>query len=149
MNAKFEIAIVRAHDGQRQTIIDLLEAEKLPVSDLPASLDNFFIAQNNRQVVGAIGLEVFSDCGLLRSMVVRKEYRNQKVASLLVNALENFARASGITCMYLLTETAAQYFENKNYKIITRDEVPGELHASSEFSHVCPVSAIVMKKQIV
>ena len=81
-------------------------------------------------------------------MVVKKEYRNQKLASRLVNGLETFAKAAGITSMYLLTETAAQYFENKNYKIITRAEVPTPLLASSEFSHVCPVSAIVMKKEI-
>lgn len=149
MNVKSKVEIVRANDNQRQPVIDLLLEENLPVSDLPQSLMNFFVATDNGQLIGAIGLEFFGRYGLLRSMVVKKEYRNQKVASHLLSELEEFGRTCGLTCMYLLTETAGRYFENKNYKIIARGEVPAEVQASSEFSHVCPVSAIVMKKEII
>jgi amino-acid N-acetyltransferase len=93
-----------------------------------------------------IGLEQYEQYGLLRSMVVDKEYRNKNVASQLVRQLENYVTTIGITCLYLLTETAAQYFERQDYSKISRDEVPVALQASSEFSSVCPVSAIVMKK---
>ena len=148
MKVQSDIAIMPASDAMRQSVINLLEADKLPVSDLPPSLSNFLVALDGEEVVGAIGLEVFGDCGLLRSMVVKKEYRNRKLASSLVHQLEKFAKASGVSCIYLLTETAAQYFQNKNYKIISRDEVPAQLKASSEFSHVCPVSALVLKKEI-
>jgi amino-acid N-acetyltransferase len=48
----------------------------------------------------------------------------------------------------LLTETAPGYFETKGYQQITRADVPEEVQQSSEFSHVCPQSAIVMKKII-
>ena len=50
--------------------------------------------------------------------------------------------------MYMFTETAPQYFERKGYEKISRDSVPKSIHASSEFSSVCPVSAIVMKKSL-
>jgi amino-acid N-acetyltransferase len=81
-------------------------------------------------------------------MVVNKEYRDRNIASQLVERLEEYAVAVGIDVMYLLTETAPQYFERKSYQRITRDQVPKELQASSEFSHVCPDSAIVMKKAL-
>lgn len=149
MKGNSDVVIMRANDALRPSVISLLDAEKLPVSDLPASLTNFLVAMDKDKVVGAIGLELFGDYGLLRSMVVTKQYRNHKIASRLVSELENFAKASGITSIYLLTETAAQYFRNKNYKIVSRNEVPMELQASSEFSHVCPVSALVLKKQII
>lgn len=146
MNTTFQTTITKATESQRESIISLLQTEKLPVDDLPASLNNFLVAMDNNTVVGAIGLELYGDCGLLRSMVVAKDHRNKNIASQLVQRLEDYATTVGIECVYLLTETAPQYFERKGYQRITRDEVPKELQASSEFSHVCPVSAIVMKK---
>ena len=149
MDTVDQIKIIRAENDQRQAIITLLQSERLPIEDLPQSLNNFFVVLDDSKVIGAIGLEQYGHHGLLRSMVVDKEYRNRNIASQLVLELEKYALGSGIDCMYLLTETAPLYFERKGYKKITREEVPGLLKASSEFSHVCPVSALVMKKQLV
>jgi amino-acid N-acetyltransferase len=146
MNTTFQTTIAKATNGERESIINLLQAEELPVDDLPASLDNFFVATDSDKVIGAIGLELYGNCGLLRSMVVSEEHRNKSIASKLVQQLEEYAARIGINCIYLLTETAAKFFERKGYHRITREKVPKELEASSEFSHVCPVSAIVMKK---
>lgn len=143
-----EINIVKATSRQRQEVINLLAEEHLPTADLPAQLDNFFVAADNHKVIAAIGLETYADCGLLRSMVVNKAYRNRHIAASLVNAIEALAKDSGIACMYLLTETAAVYFEKKGYEKIDRNDVPEAIKVSSEFSSVCPVSATVMKKQL-
>jgi len=140
--------ITKATNEQRDLIISLLQLEKLPVEDLPDSLDHFFVVVKDEKVIGAIGLEQYGPYGLLRSMVVNKEYRNNRIASHLVKELETYAATLGIDCMYLLTETAPVYFERKGYKRIGRESVPAELQVSSEFSHVCPVSAIVMKKDL-
>lgn len=141
-----QTTITKANNGQRQSIVSLLQSEKLPVEDLPVSLDNFFVALVNNKIIGAIGLEPYDNCGLLRSMVVDKEHRNKNVASQLVQQLEEYAKAIGINGIYLLTETALAYFKRKGYEPISRDEAPKPIQASSEFSHVCPVSAVVMKK---
>jgi len=148
MNTTDQTKITKARNEQKQAIITLLQSEKLPIEDLPRSLDNFFVAVHNGKVIGAIGLEKYDHCGLLRSMVVNKEYRNKSTASQLVRELEGYAAELGIDCMYLLTETAPGYFERKGYQRIPREEVPQSLQMSSEFSHVCPVSAIVMKKPL-
>jgi len=141
-----QTTITKANNGQRQSIVSLLQSEKLPVEDLPVSLDNFFVALDDNKIIGAIGLEQYNNCGLLRSMVVDKEHRNKNVASQLVLQLEQYAITKGIDGMYLLTETAPEFFKRKGYAQISRDETPEPIQASSEFSHVCPVSAIVMKK---
>ena len=67
----------------------------------------------------------------------------------LVARLESEAKSSGIEALYLLTETADKYFAKKGYTAISREIVPVEIKSSSEFSHVCPVSAIVMKKELI
>lgn len=148
MHTITDISITKATQQRRQAIIDLLTEEHLPTADLPFSLDHFFVAAENDKVIAAIGLEQYADCGLLRSMVVHKAYRNQHIAAKLVKAVEELAKASGISCMYLLTETAALYFEKKGYQKISRSDAPETIRASSEFSSVCPVSATVMKKQL-
>ena len=138
--------IIRSKEDQRQSIISLLQAEKLPTGDLSGSLNNFFVALEGDAVIAAIGLEQYGNYGLLRSMVVNKEHRNKSIASSLVKELENESIALGIDSIYLLTETAPLYFERKGYKTVTRDETPEAIKASSEFKNVCPASAIVMKK---
>lgn len=140
--------ITKAKETNRIAIVNLLKSNNLPMEDLPAVLDFFYVAVEEDQLVGLIGMELYSSYALLRSMVVSEACRNKNIASQLVQQLENDAIAIGIECIYLLTETARQYFERKGYKKIEREEVPLALQQSSEFSHVCPRSAIVMKKSL-
>ncbi|WP_419700484.1 arsenic resistance N-acetyltransferase ArsN2 [Mucilaginibacter sp. NFX135] len=130
----------------RQEIIALLESQKLPVNDLPDNLDDFLVAIQNQKIVGVAGLEVYGNFGLLRSLAVHPEFRNSGIAQQLLQRITEESRSKGLVALYLLTETAADYFDRKGFLRITRDEVPPVVQQSSEFSHVCPVSAIVMKK---
>jgi amino-acid N-acetyltransferase len=127
-------------------IISLLIDEKLPVSDLPGTLENFLVACENDQVIGVAGLEIYGDYGLLRSLAVDPAFRSQGVAGKLLNEIEVLANSKSLDTIYLLTETAPDYFDRKGYIKMTREDVPAEVRQSSEFSYVCPQSAIVMKK---
>jgi amino-acid N-acetyltransferase len=128
--------------------MSLLESEGLPVKDLPGELHNFLVSINDARIIGVIGLERYENYGLLRSLVVDRNFRNKDVASALVGELESLADSLELDAIYLLTETAPNYFERKGYKRIERNEVPLPVQSSSEFSSTCPVSAIVMKKSI-
>jgi amino-acid N-acetyltransferase len=142
------IDINQANSKNREAIVSLLQSASLPVEDLPQELRNFFIATDNGHVIGAIGLETYERNGLLRSLVVKPEYRKMKVAADLINELEKLAKSLGLQNVYLLTETAQGYFSTKGYETIGRDEAPGSLKQSTEFSHVCPSSAVLMKKML-
>lgn len=132
----------------KDALIELLAAEKLPVADLPETLDNFIVAIQDGSVVGVAGVEVYGQYGLLRSLAVHPAHRSVGIAGKLLARLTNMSRLKGLSELYLLTETAPAYFERQHYAQITREEVPAEVQRSSEFSHVCPVSAIVMKKKL-
>jgi amino-acid N-acetyltransferase len=134
--------------NQRENIEAILLAEKLPVADLPAALDSFLVATENGQTIGVAGIELYGAYGLLRSLAVLPAYRSKGIAGKLIQQLEPQAKAAGLKALYLFTETAPEYFAAKGFEKITRDEVPEEIKQSSEFSHVCPVSAIAMKKSI-
>lgn len=140
--------ITEASPLQRDAVVALLQSQGLPTEDLPSTLQDFYVAVEDETVVGLIGMERYGPFGLLRSMVVHPGYRNRQIAERLVQWLEEKATASGIQQIYLLTETAEVYFGRKGYTTVHRDVVPAEVKASSEFSHVCPVSATVMEKHL-
>jgi len=135
-----------AESKDRDAIISLLQAEKLPVEDLSTDVANFFVAKEDGLVIGSIGMEIYERNALLRSLVVKARFRKMKVAAALINELEKEARDKGLENIYLLTETAQEYFSKRGYNTINRNEAPLSLQKSSEFSHVCPANAILMKK---
>ena len=139
--------ITEATPPMRAEMIALLQSQQLPVEDLPSQLSDFFVAQEDGKLIGLIGMEQYGEYGLLRSMVVHPDFRNQQIAAALVKTLEQRATAAGIKALYLLTETAAIYFSKKGFSTVQRETVPDAIKVSSEFSHVCPVSATVMAKQ--
>ena len=142
------IMVIDKAQPYKSQIIELLAAEKLPIADLPETLDNFIVAIANAEVIGVAGVEIYGNYGLLRSVAIRHDFRSQGIAAKLLRRVESLGSLKGLTEIYLLTETAAEYFERKAYQRVTRDEVPAAVQDSSEFSHVCPQSAIVMKKLI-
>jgi amino-acid N-acetyltransferase len=143
-----QFAICIAEPKNRNGIISLLQEEKLPADDLSVDLLNFFVAKDNGNLIGSIGLEIYDHNGLLRSLVVKASHRKMKVATALVNELEVSARKMGLKNIYLLTETAEGYFTKKGYVTITRREAPTSLEHSTQFSHVCPSSATLMVKRL-
>jgi amino-acid N-acetyltransferase len=143
-----QINISQLNSKYRPALISLLQSEGLPVEDLPIDLTNFIMATDNGLIVGAVGLEIYGQSGLIRSLVVKPEYRKMKLGRDLIGELEKNAKAVGIKTIYLLTETAQGYFPKIGFETISRDNAPPSIMQSSEFSHVCPTSAIFMKKEI-
>ena len=141
--------LITGANEHRESVIKLLDSAKLPAQDLPVSLDSFFVAIEHDEVIGAAGLEIYGNYGLLRSLVVLPGYQDQGIAGRLVAKVEDFAGQNNLKAVYLLTETAFGYFNRKGYEKIIREDVPVPVQASTEFSHVCPVSAIVMKKELI
>ena len=123
-------------------IAGLLTAAELPVEDLDAAmLDAFVVATDGGNLVGVAGLEVYGSNALLRSLAVDAEYRSRGLGAKLVDAIETEARARGVTAFYLLTTTAARFFERLGYSAHERAAVPDSIAATAEFSSLCPDTA--------
>ena len=110
-----DINIKPASLEHREAIISLLQSAGLPVEDLPNGLQNFYTAMDYGIVVGLIGLETYGRNGLLRSLVVRPDYRQMKIAAALVDEVERTGRDLRLADIYLLTETAKDYFTKKRW----------------------------------
>jgi len=133
----------------RDQIVALLAIEGLPFDDLPKRLDNFFVMLAEDGVIAVAGMEVYARNALLRSVVVKNNYRNQGIATQMVERVMEAARSKELARVFLLTETAKDYFLNKGFEIINRELVPPQVKQSSEFSTVCPSTATVMLKTLI
>ena len=150
MNAKaWFVNILKATAGDYDNVTALLSSQHLPVEDIDKTHSHFFVAKEEGAILAVIGLEVYGTLGLLRSMATDPAYRNKGLASMLELELINYAKKKGIQEVFLLTETAETYFSKKGFLKIRREEVPISIKNSPEFSHLCPSTAILMKKEIV
>jgi len=96
------------------SVIALLEAEGLPTSDLTeAHLEHFFFTGSDGAPSALVGLEIYGEAALLRSLVVSAAARTQGLGSALVLHAEEYAAAHQVRALYLLTTAAEPYFEHR------------------------------------
>ena len=138
-------AIRVAAPGDFAGVVRLLEAADLPTAGLDRSLPDFLVAEENGGVVGAVGLEVYGDCALLRSAVVDAGRRGAGLGIDLVESLLRRAETRGVREIYLLTTTAEHFFPRFGFARIPRGDVAPAVQASEEFRGACPDSAIAMR----
>ncbi|HEY3403207.1 MAG TPA: arsenic resistance N-acetyltransferase ArsN2 [Ohtaekwangia sp.] len=122
----------------------LLKNSGLPADDLNYKRDLLVGYYEGNDLVGTGALEIYGSYALLRSLSVKLGIRGKAVGSTIATYLLDEAKKRNLKGIYLLTETAHGFFLKKGFTDTTRDQVPQELMASSEFSHVCPKSAVVM-----
>jgi len=127
----------------------LLAAAQLPLDDLtPRHLEHFFACGSAQAPLGVGGVELFEADALLRSLAIDEHARGQGCGRALVAALERHAHERGARRVYLLTTTAARFFEGLGYRVIAREEAPARIRATPEYSELCPSSAAFMVKDL-
>jgi amino-acid N-acetyltransferase len=127
----------------------LLSASSLPIGDIAAQpLQYFFGCGSGPELEGVIGLELFGEVALLRSLAVLSSRRGTGVGSDLVAHAERHARDQGVQSLYLLTTTAEQFFLRRGYARIPREDAPAAIKDTKEFSGICPMSSTFMVKHL-
>jgi len=135
----------RARGEDLPIIEQLLREASLPVDGVRSNLEHFFVTEQEGVAVGVIGLEVYGDTGLLRSLAVRSSERRQGLGSFLYRSLLQEARQIGIHHLLLLTTTAEKYFAARGFRRIAREKISGEVTRSVEFTGACPSTAVCME----
>ena len=142
------ISIQKAGSKDFDKICQLLSEEKLPTEDLNPLLEHFFIAVEENEIAGVIGMDNYGNAGLLRSAIVTKAHRNNGIATALVNQLFDYARQQHVSTLYLISNTAEKYFGKRGFRKIARNEVPEAVLQSKEFNGLCPASAVIMTRKL-
>jgi amino-acid N-acetyltransferase len=143
------VVIERTDDADKPAIVALLKANDLPLDGLEAALRIFVVAREDGDVVGCAGVEPYGTAGLLRSVCVADSRRSTGLGRSLVAEVETLAASAGISELFLLTDTAADWFPRLGYVAAVRDDAPADMAASPEFVTACPVGAAVLRKRLV
>lgn len=130
-------------------LLKLLESCDLLVSDITLSKSLYFFGHHQHgKLVGAVGLEYLGTVALLRSLVVSVELRGSGLGRALVQFVESEARSMGVIDLFLLTETAEQFFTKLSYQLLSRENAPQVIKNTDQFSTLCPTTSSFMSKPL-
>ena len=131
------------------SVTALLESAGLPTEDLTAHhCEHFFYLGSPDAPSGLVGLELFGDVALLRSLVVNSHHQRTGAGSALLRHAEQAASEAGVREIYLLTTTAESFFEKRGCRRATRDAAPPAIRATREFAGICPASSAFMTRTL-
>jgi amino-acid N-acetyltransferase len=140
------VTIVPSRLSDYDVVAALLEREHLPLDGLREHFEHALVARTGNRIIGCAALEMYEGGALLRSVAVDAEYRKAGVGSELTHQAIQLATRHLAPAIYLLTTTAERFFRKFGFEIVDRAEVPVTVHASVEFTHACPSTAIIMRK---
>lgn len=140
------VKIKKSEKRYLERVKDLLRNSNLPFEDIAEHFESFLLAELGNEIIGAIGIEKYSNIALLRSFVVESKYRKNGIGNKLLEYLLEESISKDITEMYLLTTTAQKYFGKNGFQVVERNSLPNVIQNTKEFNSLCPVSAICMQR---
>ena len=130
------VSITPALPGEVRAILDLVAAVHLPLESIAEAIDYFWVARAGEQVVGTVGLEVYDDLALLRSLAVTPARQHTGLGRALTETALSYLTTRQFRAVYLLTTTAEAFFARYGFALLARDEVPASVQRSVEFQGV-------------
>lgn len=88
-------------------------------------------------IKGTLGMEVFTECGLLRSLVVSPGQAEKDIV-LLITQMMQLAKEKGLRSLFLATNkgVALPFFELLGFEKVARDQLPAEMYSLEHIRHV-------------
>lgn len=137
---------VAASDGAFRAA---LEAAGLPTDDLDEPGRVFFAYRTlDATPVGFGGYEILGEHALVRSVVVLPQARGKEIGRNLVALLLRRAFDDGARQAWLLTTTAAAFFEKAGFQPALRQTAPQAVLATRQATSLCPASAVLLTRTI-
>jgi UDP-N-acetylmuramate: L-alanyl-gamma-D-glutamyl-meso-diaminopimelate ligase len=97
--------------------------------------DAFYVLTNEQGMVGCVALDVFGDDAVLRALAVDPEARGSGYGWMLADMAVSQARWRGVRRIYLLTETASDFFAAKfGFRVVDRTTLSKQVAASETFT---------------
>ncbi|MGO4568266.1 arsenic resistance N-acetyltransferase ArsN2 [Rhizobium sp. 2YAF20] len=135
-------------EGDDESLRAALSGAGLPIDDLTDAGRSFFRFSRDGETVGFGGLELYGEAALLRSIVVLSDRQGFGFGHAITLGLLNQAHRRGAGAAYLLTESAAPFFQSLGFRPIARDEAPSEILTTRQAASLCPASAVLMVRSL-
>jgi N-acetylglutamate synthase-like GNAT family acetyltransferase len=125
---------------------DLIDETGLVYPDLREHLHEILVLRDSsRHVVGCVAMEMYDDSGLLRALATSSSRRGEGLGWMLADAALGRARRRGARRVYLITESASDFFAEKfGFQTVDRELVDAAALESSQFELAPKGTAMVL-----
>lgn len=131
-------AIRQATEKDIFQIKRLLRDANVNEKGVEESVQHFFVVEEINeedvgvsQMVGAVGMEVHGQYGLLRSFVLQRANWNPRVGLQLIDILLSYAVKSKLSKVYMLAGDCNAFFEQIGFSAVEKEELPEEIQCST------------------
>lgn len=93
----------------------LIVAGELPPLFIEEFVEGFVAVEHGGELVGCGGLEIYGDCGVIRSVVVDERARGQRIAQRIAALLMEDAREAKLNDAYLFTMDAYTFWRRLGF----------------------------------
>ena len=106
----------------------------------------FFVLRNEQGLVGSVALEVLGDDAVLRALATSADARGSGYGWMLADMAVSQARWRGVRRIYLLTESASDFFAAKfGFRVVDRSTLSKAVAASETFTSVKGAGQVAMR----
>ncbi|MBA3539712.1 MAG: GNAT family N-acetyltransferase [Deltaproteobacteria bacterium] len=107
---------------------------------------SYFVLRNERGVVGTVALEVLGDDAVLRALAVDPDARGSGYGWMLADMAISQARWRGVRRIYLLTESASDFFAAKfGFRVVDRSTLSKSVASSEAFARPATGGQVAMR----
>ena len=122
-----------------------LSTAGLPLNDVEDAGRSFFRIEQDGQRIGFGGFELYGEDALLRSVAVPEDRRGTGAGRHVTETLLGEISSAGGKRVYLLTTTAASFFEHLGFDHIDRTAAPAAILATRQASSICTSAALLWR----
>jgi N-acetylglutamate synthase-like GNAT family acetyltransferase len=135
-----------ARRGDMSAVRSVLASVSLAESATDDQAGDFFVLCNEDGTVGGVSLEVFGDDAILRALAVDPKFRGAGYGWILADTAVSQARWRGVRRIYLLTETASDFFAAKfGFRVVDRSTLSRQVAASEVFTRPDSAHQVAMR----
>ncbi len=139
-------AVVPARHEDVAGVRELLAKTQLAYPELDAHIDDLLIVRDEaHEVVGCVAMELYDEAGVLRALATAPERRGEGLGWMLADAALGRARARGCRRVYLITESASDFFAEKfGFRAVQLSLVDAAVAESAVFRTATPNSTAMV-----
>ncbi|MEO8701186.1 MAG: GNAT family N-acetyltransferase [Kofleriaceae bacterium] len=124
----------------------VLETVKLDEAARDDQFGNVYVLSNERGVVGTVTLEVMGDDAVLRALAVDPVFRGSGYGWMLADMAVSQARWRGVRRIYLVTETASDFFAAKfGFRVVDRSTLGKQVASHDTFTRASHAQLVAMR----
>ena len=108
---------------------------KAPGTTRRSDFAPFFALSNERGIIGCVALEVLGDDAILRALAVHPDHRGVGYGWMLADMAVSQARWRGVRRIYLITESASDFFAAKfGFRVVDRSTLSKQVASHETFA---------------